>query len=93
MTEEELVRRCIANERQYQEMLYRKYADTMYTVCLSYTDNEDEACDILQEQQRDSALVAQFDEVGPFQGRFTEQHAVIGNDANGISVNPSEARY
>ncbi len=49
ITEEELVRRCIANERQYQEMLYRKYADQMYSVCLSYNKNEDEACDILQE--------------------------------------------
>ena len=45
ITEEELVRRCIANERQYQELLYRKYADQMYSVCLSYNNNEDEdAC-------------------------------------------------
>ena len=49
ITEEELVRRCIANERQYQEILYRKYADQMYSVCLSYNKNEDEACDILQD--------------------------------------------
>lgn len=49
ISEEDLVRRCIANERQYQEVLYRKYADQMYSVCLSYNDNEDEACDILQD--------------------------------------------
>lgn len=49
ISEEELVQRCIANERQYQEMLYRKYADQMYSVCLSYNNDEDEACDILQE--------------------------------------------
>jgi RNA polymerase sigma factor (sigma-70 family) len=49
ISEEELVRRCIANERQYQELLYRKYADQMYSVCLSYNKNEDEACDILQD--------------------------------------------
>ena len=49
ISEEELVRRCIANERQYQELLYRKYADQMYNVCLSYNKNEDEACDILQD--------------------------------------------
>lgn len=48
ISEEELVRRCIANERQYQELLYRNYADSMYSVSLSYTNNEDEACDILQ---------------------------------------------
>ena len=49
ITEKELVEKCIADERQYQEMLYRKYADKMFTVCLTYTDNEDDACDILQE--------------------------------------------
>ena len=49
ISEAELVRRCIANERQYQELLYRKYADHMYNVCLSYNDDEDAACDILQE--------------------------------------------
>lgn len=48
ITEEELVRHCIANERQYQELLYRQHADSMYSVSLSYASNEDEACDILQ---------------------------------------------
>jgi RNA polymerase sigma factor (sigma-70 family) len=49
ITEEELVLKCIANERQYQELLYRKYSDQMYSVCLSYNKNQDEACDILQD--------------------------------------------
>lgn len=49
ITEEDLVQKCIANERQYQELLYQKYADQMYTVCLSYCKDKDEACDILQE--------------------------------------------
>ncbi len=49
ITDEDLVRKCIANERQYQELLYRKYSDQMYSVCLSYNKNEDEACDILQD--------------------------------------------
>ncbi|PCH91085.1 MAG: RNA polymerase subunit sigma-24 [Bacteroidetes bacterium] len=30
-------------------MLYRKYADKMFTVCLTYSDDEDDACDILQD--------------------------------------------
>ncbi len=47
--DKELVRRCIANERQYQELLYRRYADYMYNVCLTYCKDEDEACDILQD--------------------------------------------
>jgi RNA polymerase sigma factor (sigma-70 family) len=49
MSDEELIQRCIADERQYQEALYRKYADKMYNVCLTYTKDEDEACDVLQD--------------------------------------------
>ncbi|WP_225000385.1 RNA polymerase sigma factor [Cesiribacter sp. SM1] len=49
MSEKELIERCIARERQYQEVLYRKYADKMYNVCLTYTKDEDEAADVLQE--------------------------------------------
>ena len=49
ITEKDLVEGCIADERQYQETLYRKYADKMFTVCLTYCDDEDDACDTLQE--------------------------------------------
>lgn len=49
MSEEELIKRCIANERQAQELLYRQHANKMYNVCLTYARDEDEACDILQE--------------------------------------------
>lgn len=49
LTDHELVQRCINNERACQEQLYRRYADHMYSVCLSYNSDEDEACDILQE--------------------------------------------
>lgn len=49
MTDNELIERCIAKERQYQEVLYRKYADKMFNVCLTYTKDEDEACDVLQD--------------------------------------------
>lgn len=49
MSEEELIKRCIANERPAQEILYRQHADRMYNVCLIYARDEDEACDILQE--------------------------------------------
>jgi RNA polymerase sigma factor (sigma-70 family) len=49
MSDKELIQRCIADERQCQEALYRKYADKMYNVCLTYTKDEDEACDVLQD--------------------------------------------
>lgn len=49
MSDKELIERCLAKERQCQEALYRKYADKMFNVCLTYTKDEDEACDVLQE--------------------------------------------
>jgi RNA polymerase sigma factor (sigma-70 family) len=49
MSEKELIEKCIANERQAQEQLYRRHADKMYNVCLTYVQDEDDACDILQE--------------------------------------------
>lgn len=49
MTDKELIERCVANERQYQEALYRKYANKMYNVCLTYTKDEESACDVLQD--------------------------------------------
>ena len=49
ITEKELVEGCVAYNKRYQEMLYRKYADKMYNVSLTYTESEDDACDILQD--------------------------------------------
>lgn len=49
ISEKELVERCLADDRSYQEILYRKYADKMYNVALTYADDNDDACDILQE--------------------------------------------
>jgi RNA polymerase sigma factor (sigma-70 family) len=49
VSDEELVARCIRHDRRYQEMLYRKYADNMYSVALIYCDGEEEACDVIQE--------------------------------------------
>jgi RNA polymerase sigma factor (sigma-70 family) len=49
LSESELVNHCIRHERKYQEILYRKYADEMYSVALIYSDNDQDACDIVQE--------------------------------------------
>jgi len=49
ISDEKLILGCTAGDRQYQEFLYRKFADKMYNVSFIYTDDEDEACDILQE--------------------------------------------
>lgn len=49
ISDKELIEKCIADERKYQEVLYRKYADKMYNIALTYSDSEDDACDILQD--------------------------------------------
>jgi len=49
VSERELVELCAADDRQHQELLYRKYAADMYKVCLMYANNKADASDILQE--------------------------------------------
>ncbi len=44
-----LVEQCKKHERRYQEILYRRYADEMYSVALIYADSDQDACDIVQE--------------------------------------------
>jgi RNA polymerase sigma factor (sigma-70 family) len=48
MTDEELVKGCIAKKPIAQKQLYDRFARKMYGVCLRYTDDKDEAEDILQ---------------------------------------------
>ncbi|MEQ1678906.1 MAG: RNA polymerase sigma factor, partial [Chitinophagaceae bacterium] len=49
ITENDLIRGCIAGDRRLQEELYRRFAPKMYAVCLRYASNAEEAEDILQE--------------------------------------------
>lgn len=44
-----LIENCLKDKREYQEQLYRSYADKMFNVALTYAIDDDEACDILQE--------------------------------------------
>jgi len=46
-TDEELVAGCLENKRFYQEMLYRKYFNSMIRMCLRYTQDRTEAMEIL----------------------------------------------
>lgn len=49
ITEEELIRGCLNSIPAFQQMLYKRYAPKMLTVCLRYANNREEAEDILQE--------------------------------------------
>lgn len=48
-TDGELIKGSLKRDKFLQEMLYRKYADGMFSVACNYSDNDDEAADILQE--------------------------------------------
>lgn len=48
-SDEQLIEGCVADDRKCQELLYRKYADKMYSVCLIYAEDEDEANDVLHD--------------------------------------------
>ena len=48
MTDEELVKGCIDKKPIAQKYLYERFSRKMYGVCLRYTDDRDEAEDILQ---------------------------------------------
>ncbi len=62
-TEAEIVRGCQQNERKYQEVLYRRFARTMYGVCLGYAADRSQAQDILHE-----AFLKIFKGMGEFRG-------------------------
>jgi len=49
INEKELVKRCLKNEPEAQDLLYRRFASKMLGVCLRYAKNRMEAEDMLQE--------------------------------------------
>lgn len=46
-SERDLVEGCIHNDRYCQELLYRKYFDTMIRMCIRYTEDRDIAMEIV----------------------------------------------
>ena len=49
MTEQDIIKRCIAGERLAQQALYERYSPKMYAVCRRYAKHDFEAQDMLQE--------------------------------------------
>ena len=45
----DIIQNCLAGDTNAQELLYNKYSGKMYGVCLRYSNNYDDAKDILQE--------------------------------------------
>ena len=61
MTEKELIKGCIQEDRYHQQELFRRYAGKMLVVCMRYTRHEMEAEDILQD-----AFIKVFDNINKF---------------------------
>ena len=49
LSESDLIQGCIAGNRQTQEILYKQFSPKMYSVCLRYSGNVEDANDLLQE--------------------------------------------
>jgi RNA polymerase sigma-70 factor (ECF subfamily) len=45
--EKKLIRACLKNDRRAQELLYRNYFETMFSMCLRYTQDKEIALDIV----------------------------------------------
>ena len=62
MTEKELIKGCIQEDRYYQQELFRRYAGKMLMVCMRYARHEMEAEDLLQD-----AFIKVFDNINKFE--------------------------
>lgn len=64
MTEEQLIDGCKARNPLSQRQLYEKYSRKMMGVCMRYTNNRDEAEDVLQD-----GFVKVFEKISSFQSQ------------------------
>lgn len=63
------MQQCLAGHRNAQHLLYKQYARLMMTVCLRYTNNKNEAEDVLQEGfVKVFAKLDQWENKGPLGG-------------------------
>ena len=49
LSEQDLVKGCALNDRRVQELLYKQFFSSMMVLCKSYTKNEEDAVEVLQD--------------------------------------------
>jgi RNA polymerase sigma factor (sigma-70 family) len=49
MTEQDLIKSCLRNDRRAQRELYDRFAPAMYAICVRYTRKPENARDVLQD--------------------------------------------
>jgi len=81
--EQEIIQRCLKNERKAQKMLFDHFAPGLLSVCMRYTSSRAEAEDILQE-----GFVKVFKYLENFEGRST-----LASWLRRIMVNTSITHY
>jgi RNA polymerase sigma-70 factor (ECF subfamily) len=63
LSEKELIKRCIADDKKAQEQLYQRYAPRMWGVCLRFAKSQMGAEDIMQE-----GFIKVFSKLGQYTG-------------------------
>jgi len=71
LDERELAKACSSGERMAEDELYRRYAARVYTLCRRYSDDADEAKDLMQD-----ALIRALDKIHTF--TFTGKGSLYG---------------
>jgi len=65
----DIIKGCLSGERRSQEKLYKLFSSRMFGVCLQYSNQYDDAKDILQEGFiKVFSKLEQFDHRGSFEG-------------------------
>ena len=49
LSEQDLIKGCILNDRRMQELLYKQYCSSLMVLCKSYAKNEEDAVEVLQD--------------------------------------------
>src|SRR4026209_1110438 len=49
LSQDDLARGCTLNDRRAQALLYKQYCSSMMVLCKSYTKNEEDAIEVLQD--------------------------------------------
>lgn len=62
--DEAIIKACLANDRKAQEAFYAHFCSTMFAVCLRYSNNREDASDIMQE-----GFIKVFSKLGQYQGK------------------------
>lgn len=49
LSEQDLIKGCILNDRRMQKLLYKRYCSAMMVLCKSYAKNDEDAIEVLQD--------------------------------------------